>query len=88
MPWICNYGICPDSERECEDCEHYAEDNEVHWVDRNGDCAVCKHVEKDPREEPCFHCGILRKGFEPKDIEAFLREREPFMFQWGNNTGK
>lgn len=34
MPWICNFGICPDTERECEDCEHYSEENEVYWVDR------------------------------------------------------
>ena len=34
MPWMCNFGICQDAQRECEDCEHYSEDNEVRWVDR------------------------------------------------------
>lgn len=34
------------------------------WEEK--DCASCEHVEKDPREEPCLHCGILRNGFEPR----------------------
>ena len=50
-------------------------------------CEECPDKEKCDRvfefglsKFAVFKCG--------KKIEEILREKEPFMFEWGNNTGK
>lgn len=34
MPWLCDFGVCPTPEIECEECEHYSETNDPKWKDR------------------------------------------------------
>lgn len=46
MPWICGkHGICPDSDRECEECEHFSENNNIHWTDDKDTLLVVKELQ-------------------------------------------
>ena len=45
MPWVCKFGVCPDKERECEDCSRNCIQNDVHWVDK------VKNDKKDEDED-------------------------------------
>lgn len=48
MPWICSkHGICPDSQRECEECEHFSENGEVHWTDDKATLLVVKGLQAE-----------------------------------------
>lgn len=48
MAWICSkHGICPDSQRECEDCEYFAGDNTVHWTDDKDTLLVVKGLQAE-----------------------------------------
>ena len=51
MSWICGkHGICPDSQRECEECEHFSGNNEVHWTDDNSTLLVVKELQAEIEE--------------------------------------
>lgn len=49
----------------------------------------CKYpfASKAPHEA-YFYCASGIREDAGKELEKFLREKEPFMFEWGNNTGK
>ena len=56
------------------------------WIRNSAFCGTTKLTEKQLYAKNGF-CS----NYEPKeqdDIERFLREKEPFMFEYSNNTGK
>ena len=63
MPWICGkHGICPDSERECEECEHFSENNEVHWTDDKAILLVVKGLQEEIERLKAKQRPMIAKG--------------------------
>lgn len=52
------------------------------------ECEECEHFVADDDGNDYCYCASGKRKDDIKEIEAFLREKEPFMFEWGNNTGK
>ncbi len=76
-------------------------DNQPEVVARCKDCIYAKVASDDngyfyceypfaskAPHEAYFYCASGKRKDDVKEIEAFLREKEPFMFEWGNNTDK
>ena len=64
MPWVCSIGVCQTPDIECEECEHYKEDDEEFKYDDYDHCYECRGLGDDyiynddgELESYCDRCG-------------------------------
>ena len=57
MSWVCHIGVCPNPEIECEECEHYKEEDEEFLADRDYKASV-DYIE---------HCQTFEPTYNPED---------------------